>query len=748
VQTASPLVSVLLAAHDAERFLASALASVLRQTVTDLELVVVDDGSRDRTPEILAELGDPRLVVLRNEERLGLAASLNLALERARSRYVARLDADDVAMPARLERQLSYLRGAPAVAVAGTGVLDVDEAGRPGRVHLMPASPGEVRWAALFGSPFYHPTVLFDREALERHGLRYDAAFLESEDYELWARVLSVAEGANLPEPLVLYRVHAGQATRARRGLQRDFQRSVALGQISALAPGLPPERAELAWRLGAAEELGPGEIEDAADALLELLSRFEERHPPGARAARASAARTLARAAAHAERPVRARVFQHALRLDPFLLVRSLARPVRRSALAREAKREARPLLRALGRAGTPAGPVRVVYVSPEPTPYRAQVLERIARDPELDLTVVHAAENVQWRTWRVEPRYDAVVLDGLRLPGAARLFFHEYPISMGIFNALRRTQPDVAVVCGWSTFPSQAAVLWCRANRVPYVLQVESHDWGPRSGWRRAVKGAVVPRVVSGASGVLVTGTLVRRSMLERGARPDRIGLFAVTIDVEEYAARADGLAGERATLRRELGAGPDDVLVLSVARLAAEKGLATLVEAVAATSDPRLVVAVVGEGPERRRLEELARSLGVRLTLPGSLPWERVAEAYVAADVFALLSEREPWGLVVNEAAACALPLVLSDRVGAAFDLLRNGENGVLVPARDVASAAGALRRLAADPELRRAFGARSRELVRGWGHEPSVAGFREAVLRAAGAPSGSSSVGASR
>jgi glycosyltransferase involved in cell wall biosynthesis len=105
------------------------------------------------------------------------------------------------------------------------------------------------------------------------------------------------------------------------------------------------------------------------------------------------------------------------------------------------------------------------------------------------------------------------------------------------------------------------------------------------------------------------------------------------------------------------------------------------------------------------------------------------------YAAADVFALLSSRETWGVVVNEAAASGLPLVLSDRVGAAYDLLRDGENGYVVPAGDVAAAAAAFGRLAGDAELRRRAGARSRELVRDWGYEPSVESFVDAVREAA-------------
>jgi glycosyltransferase involved in cell wall biosynthesis len=122
------------------------------------------------------------------------------------------------------------------------------------------------------------------------------------------------------------------------------------------------------------------------------------------------------------------------------------------------------------------------------------------------------------------------------------------------------------------------------------------------------------------------------------------------------------------------------------------------------------------------------------GIRLVLTGDREWERIVEVYAAADVFALLSEREPWAVVVNEAAACGLPLVLSDRVGAAHDLLRNGVNGILVPAGDVDESARALLLLASDRDLRLAYGARSRELARDWGYGPSVAGFLAAAREA--------------
>jgi glycosyltransferase involved in cell wall biosynthesis len=380
-------------------------------------------------------------------------------------------------------------------------------------------------------------------------------------------------------------------------------------------------------------------------------------------------------------------------------------------------------------------AAAVRVTVVAPEPTPYRAPVFDLLAARPEIDLTVVYSGRSLMWRSWQVELGHEAVFLEGVRIPGARRLVHHEFPVTPGIFAALAHAQPDVAVVVGWSTFASQSSIVWCRARDVPYVLEVDSHDEGPRAGWRRAVKRSVVPRLVRGAASVLVAGTLVRRSLLAYGALPERIRLFPVTVDAAAFGEQADRLRGRRDELRRGLGIGPDDVALLSVARLSPEKGLDTLVRAAAAAADSRLVVMVAGEGPERLRLQELARSLDVRLLLLGEWPWERMVEVYASADVFCLLSLREPWGVVVNEAAACGLPLVLSDRVGAAADLLRDGENGRLVPAGDVSATAAALRHFASSTSARSAAGARSRELMRDWGYAPGVERFVEAVREAA-------------
>jgi glycosyltransferase involved in cell wall biosynthesis len=268
---------------------------------------------------------------------------------------------------------------------------------------------------------------------------------------------------------------------------------------------------------------------------------------------------------------------------------------------------------------------------------------------------------------------------------------------VTPAIGRALREANPEVVVVSGWSTFPSQAAIVWCRARRIPYVLLVESHDLGARVPWRRFVKGAVVPPLVRRASGILVVGTLARGSVVALGADSARVRVFANTIDVERWIQRAEKLP------RRS----HDGVVVLSVGRRVREKAFDVL--------------------------EAACAKAGVELEIvTGGLDEDELAQRYVDADIFALVSRHEPWGVVVNEAAASGLPLVLSSHVGAARDLL-NG-NGLLVPPDDVDATAAAIRQLADDPELRRRMGARSREVVRLWDYDASVENFVAAVAEA--------------
>lgn len=377
----------------------------------------------------------------------------------------------------------------------------------------------------------------------------------------------------------------------------------------------------------------------------------------------------------------------------------------------------------------------IRVGYIAGEPNPSRGPHLDAIAARPELELTVIYAAYTIHRRPWRIQLGHDSIVLRGPSLP-LGRLLHHDYPLTPQIWCLLERERFDVLVIGGWSLLATQLAIVWARLRDVPYLLISENHFRERRPMWVRALKRLVLPRIVRPAAGFLVTGSLAAEHQVAYGADPAKVTIFPNTVDVQAFERRADELRRRRSEIRRTFGIADDSVVVTQVSRFIPFKGPDEAVEAAARAR--RLVgvpvhLLLVGEGPLRVELERRAAELGLPVTFTGWRGGDDLLAAYAATDVFVLLSRREPWGIVVNEAAACALPLVLTDRVGAAADLLVPGKNGELVRSGDLEGQARAIAKLVADGGLRERYGACSREIVSGWGYEPSVDAFVQCVLR---------------
>lgn len=202
-----------MAVHDGERYVGEAVDSVLAQSFRDLELLVVDDGSTDRTVEIVRERADPRVRVLSNARNLGLAPSLNVGLAEARGAFVARLDADDVALPARLARQVAFMDANRDVALLGSWYREMAADGTSGAPVRVPTGHWDLRWHLCLYSPFAHSAMLWRRELVAREIGSYDERLTYSMDYDLWRRIAERLFVANVPEYLVRLRAHAGSMT-------------------------------------------------------------------------------------------------------------------------------------------------------------------------------------------------------------------------------------------------------------------------------------------------------------------------------------------------------------------------------------------------------------------------------------------------------------------------------------------------------------------------------------------------------
>jgi len=195
---------------NAELYVGAAINSILSQKYKDYEFIIIDDGSTDRTHAIIQSFKDPRITVLCNSSNLGVTKSLNIALNHCKGTYIARQDADDISLPARLQRQYQFLESNPTFYLVGTRCGLIDMAGKDMLADYdIPIHPIAVRWHLMFRNPFIHSSVMFRRAAIDRLG-GYDEAFIRAQDFEMWSRISRQFLSTNLADVLVKHRYKYG----------------------------------------------------------------------------------------------------------------------------------------------------------------------------------------------------------------------------------------------------------------------------------------------------------------------------------------------------------------------------------------------------------------------------------------------------------------------------------------------------------------------------------------------------------
>ncbi len=215
VENSSPKISVLMTVYNSEKFLESAISSVLQQTFTDFELVILDDCSADSSWSIVERFAaqDTRIVAIKNEKNLGGCENLNKGLRLLRGKYMARHDNDDVSLPDRLQKQFDFLEAHPEVGIVGGSIEIVDVDGKKIGKRTYNLSDSDIRRKIFRYSPFAHPLVMMRKSILDQVGCFYNASFAPADDYELWFRMGKITKFANLPDVLLKYRVVPGSIT-------------------------------------------------------------------------------------------------------------------------------------------------------------------------------------------------------------------------------------------------------------------------------------------------------------------------------------------------------------------------------------------------------------------------------------------------------------------------------------------------------------------------------------------------------
>jgi glycosyltransferase involved in cell wall biosynthesis len=331
-----------------------------------------------------------------------------------------------------------------------------------------------------------------------------------------------------------------------------------------------------------------------------------------------------------------------------------------------------------------------RVVFLSEIPTPYRIPFYERLAERADLEITVLFCARSEPDRPWELEEGVGAFpheFLPGMAVPVRTRRNTFVYEVNPTIVSRLRTLQPDLLVVGGYGVFAEQMAIAYATVFRVPWVLHSESHLARRRSTALRVMKHLVLGAILRRSSGGLAVGTAAARYLVHYGIPSSRIRIVPNTIDVRRYADAARTVRRNEKRVRAEQSL--PDRYQLFVGRLVSDKGIEDLLAARAGRDLPPLLVA--GEGPLHDVVKRAANT-----QLLGFQSTERLIELYALAELTVVPSRVEPWGVVVNEALACGSPVVVSDAVGAAEDLVRDGDDGLIIPAGDVAALGGALAR----------------------------------------------------
>lgn len=201
----TPLVSVLLPAYNAEKYICRSINSILSQDYKNFELLIINDGSVDKTKQLVEEFGDPRIKLINLEENVGLIEALNIGLSKSRGKYIARMDSDDISVSQRFTKQVRFLESNTAVVACGSSIINFNERGYKGKMKY-PETHDKIQSALkLFERSICHPSVMIRAEIINKNNIKYRKEYLHAEDYVFWKELSCYGKLHNLQDYLLLY---------------------------------------------------------------------------------------------------------------------------------------------------------------------------------------------------------------------------------------------------------------------------------------------------------------------------------------------------------------------------------------------------------------------------------------------------------------------------------------------------------------------------------------------------------------
>ncbi len=372
-----------------------------------------------------------------------------------------------------------------------------------------------------------------------------------------------------------------------------------------------------------------------------------------------------------------------------------------------------------------------RLTVITEIIAPYRIPVFNALAERGDIDLHVIFLAETDptqrEWQVYRDEIRFSYEVLPGLR----KRIREQNLLLNWGVVKALNRAAPDAIVCGGYNYVASWVSLRWAERNQVPLYLWAESTSKNFRSGyrWMESLKANFLER----CAGFIVPGQASLRYLEAYGVSRDNVFLAPNAVDNALFKGQRDLAQQNRDSIRTSLGL--PGRYFLSAGRLVREKGIFDLLQAYSnLNSDLKREVGLVfaGDGPERDNLERAAVEESGRIVFAGFAHRETLAIYYSLADAFVFPTYADAWGLVVNEAMACGLPIICSDAAGCSEDLVVNGRNGYIFTAGNVTQLTTAMEETVSAETSRAQMGKSSQQKIREFSPEVCAAGIAGAIF----------------
>jgi len=366
---------------------------------------------------------------------------------------------------------------------------------------------------------------------------------------------------------------------------------------------------------------------------------------------------------------------------------------------------------------------------------PYKVPFFSRLSKFPGIELTVYSGAKTHKHRRWVIKDEYDFKhkILKGIVVNLANK---HNDPICLhiqpSVFYELYKDKTDIVICVGYVPLTPIISFLFCKIFKKPFIMwsgTIIKSEQSKKNIFKRFAKKIIIKK----SNAYLAYGSYAKDFLIKYGAKDKNIFICSNAVDNEYFSQGCKRHGREIEKIKEQLGV-RDNKIILYVGQLIKRKGVFDLLKAFKLIKKEvqNVSLLIIGNGPIEIKLKQYCRENDlVDVIFVGFRQKDELIKYYAIADIFVLPSSNEVWGLVINEAMACGLPIITTNKVGASGDIVKNGINGYIIEPKNLEMLSEKILKILKNDNIRKQFGQKSKEIIKGWGIEEEVNGALDAI-----------------